>query len=1106
MSPHDNVEPEKQSRRSWFRSIRTRLIVFFTLGFVVVLVLVESAGIVGIPFTSYSGRRGEQKVEALRGLDLIADLKRERLYRWLEGRRDNAHVCATNDIVEENVAQLRDAADRFAAGARSDEKVWQRVREEGPFRKLVRFLRTIKRSYGVYDEIQIVDTATRRVLVSTDETPVGDDVSDQTYHVGPMWSHQPYVGPVILGGESSTPILHFIHMIHKREVGPEIIEEQEDEPIAILVMKVHTDDIIKHILHTGAGLGKSGEALLVDREGWILTSLKHRLPDGTVPRPLEHKITAQPAALAASGEEGIIDSLDYRGESVLAAYRHIRVTPESGWGLVVKRDQAELFAPLRADIAYTLVLGSIGALAFIGLTLILAGSLTRPIRSLSQTAEKVTAGDFSARGPVTTSDEVGLLTTTFNTMVDRVENWHTELRGQVQDRTRALESHARQQEIVAELGRFALQSDDLTDLMNEVAGRMAETLGVEYCEVLELLPDAQALLRAGVGWNEGLVGRATVPTEQDSQTGYTLLFEGPVIVEDLSTEDRFSGPPLLHDHGVVSGMSAIIQGPQRPWGVLGAHATRHKIFSKDDVNFLQAVANLLADAIARKHVEEELATSETNYHEVFNAANDMIVVHDKETGAVLDVNDTYCRVLGFTREEARQLVIGDFSLGEPPYTQEAGGRWVRKAVEEGPQLFEWVCKKKSGGPFWVEVNLKLAVIGGEDRVLAVVRDISERKLAEDALSKSERKYRVLFERTADATLVIDQNRFVDCNDAVVKLLRYRNKVDLLGTHPSELSPETQPDGRSSCEKADEMMAIAFKNGSHRFEWDHKRADGEVFPVEVLLTAVPSEDRRILHVVWRDITDRKRAEEEREDLIMKLEVQNAELERFTYTVSHDLKSPLITLKGYMGVLKEDLAAGDGERIEDDVTRMASAADKMARLLNELLELSRIGRVVKAPEDVALGEIAREAVELVGGRITQAAVRVEIAPDMPIIFGDRHRLVEVLQNLIENAVKWTAGRPDPRIEIGARKDNREIVCYVRDNGTGIDPRHHEKVFGLFEKLDPRSEGSGVGLALVKRIIEVQGGRIWVESKGVGQGSTLCFTLPQRTDSTQRGEIAK
>ena len=244
--------------------------------------------------------------------------------------------------------------------------------------------------------------------------------------------------------------------------------------------------------------------------------------------------------------------------------------------------------------------------------------------------------------------------------------------------------------------------------------------------------------------------------------------------------------------------------------------------------------------------------------------------------------------------------------------------------------------------------------------------------------------------------------------------------------------------------------------------------------------------------------RRMAEKEREILIAKLESTNAELDQFTHTVSHDLKSPLNTIKGFMCFLKEDLAAGDGKAVEAHLARMAGAAEKMAKLLDELLALAQAGQVANPAEEVSFETIAKEAAELVAGRIAEAGIQVEIAADMPIIFGDRTRLVEVVQNLVENAVKWTEGRPEPRIEIGARQDGDNTVCYVRDNGVGIDPRCLEKVFGLFEKLDPKSKGTGMGLALAKRIIGVHGGQIWAESEGPGQGSTFCFTLPQKADT--------
>jgi signal transduction histidine kinase len=151
------------------------------------------------------------------------------------------------------------------------------------------------------------------------------------------------------------------------------------------------------------------------------------------------------------------------------------------------------------------------------------------------------------------------------------------------------------------------------------------------------------------------------------------------------------------------------------------------------------------------------------------------------------------------------------------------------------------------------------------------------------------------------------------------------------------------------------------------------------------------------------------------------------------------------------------------------------------------------VVNPPVAVAIHDLAREAAALLVRPITERGVRVEIAPELPVVLGDRPRLLEVLQNLLDNAIKFLGEQPAPQVVVGVRHDGEETVCFVRDNGIGIEPRHQEKIFGLFERLDTTSDGTGIGLALVKRIIEVHGGRIWVESAGAGHGSTFCFTLP-------------
>jgi PAS domain S-box-containing protein len=286
----------------------------------------------------------------------------------------------------------------------------------------------------------------------------------------------------------------------------------------------------------------------------------------------------------------------------------------------------------------------------------------------------------------------------------------------------------------------------------------------------------------------------------------------------------------------------------------------------------------------------------------------------------------------------------------------------------------------------------------------------------------------------------------------------------------------------------------------------RRKDGTTFPVEYISTPLHEEGAlRGLVVTFRDMTERVHAEaalraardalEQRvAERTAALEARNAEIERFTYTVSHDLKSPLITIQGFLGLLEQDALRGDREQLRMDIAYIQTAATTMQRLLDELLALSQIGRVVQTPTVIPLGELAHEAVMLVGGQIAARGVQVHMAPDWPVVVGDRPRLLAVLQNLVDNAVKFLGTQPAPRIAIGVRHEAPEPVYYVQDNGMGIAPQDQEKIFGLFERLEAEGEGTGIGLALVKRIIEVHGGRIWVESAGQGCGSTFCFTLPQ------------
>ena len=290
-----------------------------------------------------------------------------------------------------------------------------------------------------------------------------------------------------------------------------------------------------------------------------------------------------------------------------------------------------------------------------------------------------------------------------------------------------LRARACQQAAVAHLGQRALAGIDLPALMDEAVSLVAGTLAAEYSKVLELLPDGSALLlRAGVGWKEGLIGRATVGAGTDSQAGYTLFSNEPVIVEDLYRETRFRGTPLLHDHGVVSGMSVIIGGRERPFGVLGAHTARRRMFTKDDVHFLQAIANVLAVAIERKQAEQALREMDELLRTVVTSAPIILWAVDRQ-GI-------------FTLSEGKGLD----ALGAKP--GRAVGRSIFEVYRDAPQLQENVRRALTGETFTTT-----AEVGGltfqsaysplRDRngqvvgAIGVATDITERKRAEEELRR-----------------------------------------------------------------------------------------------------------------------------------------------------------------------------------------------------------------------------------------------------------------------------------------------------------------------------------------------------------------------------------
>ncbi len=380
-----------------------------------------------------------------------------------------------------------------------------------------------------------------------------------------------------------------------------------------------------------------------------------------------------------------------------------------------------------------------------------------------------------------------------------------------------------------------------------------------------------------------------------------------------------------------------------------------------------------------------------------------------------------------------------------------------------------------------EINALVAAAGNLGTAI-------ERQQADDAQRASEEKFQNAFHHTYVSMAIsrTTTNTLLDVNDSFCKVTGY-SRDEAIGKRAGR-------DLKIWVNQADRnyiINALEHHGFIDEYRAEFRRKNGEI-GIGLLSAVSVTIAGEICHLfTFYDIS-------RIDQLLSELQAKNDELQNFTYTVSHDLKAPLVTISGFMGYLAQDAKNGDTEKVNKDILRISEAVVKMQRLLNELLELSRIGRIMNPPEVVPFAEIVNEALGLVEGRLEARQIQVKVEADLPSVYGDHTRLVEVIQNLVDNAAKFMGEQDNPVIEIGTDRSKGKPVFYVRDNGMGVEPGQHERVFGLFNKLNANTEGTGIGLALVKRIVEVHGGEIWLESEGIGKGSTFYFTLADHQEN--------
>ncbi|MBD1401210.1 PAS domain-containing sensor histidine kinase [Pelovirga terrestris] len=369
------------------------------------------------------------------------------------------------------------------------------------------------------------------------------------------------------------------------------------------------------------------------------------------------------------------------------------------------------------------------------------------------------------------------------------------------------------------------------------------------------------------------------------------------------------------------------------------------------------------------------------------------------------------------------------------------------------------------------------------------------KDAEAALKTSKAKLQenfemteLLLDSTAEGIYGIDRRGICTfCNSAALKLLGYRHREELVGHNIHDRIHHSHADGtRFPAEEC--TLLVRIDEQLHREEELLWCADGSIIPTEFWSYPMRRNGDTIGAVVtFLDISERKAQQ-------AALQSKNQEMENFVYSVSHDLKSPLVTIKSFLRMLQQDLQEQNQEQIDEDLRYINGAAERMDNLLAGLLQLSRIGRLEGQPHAVDVARLVAETLVSLSGLLQEKEIKVRVDDIPHQLYGDPMRLGQIWQNLIENAGKYVGDQPQPQIDIGVEEKNGVTTFFIRDNGIGIDQQHAQRIFALFAQLDPQSPGSGIGLPMVKKIVELYQGRVWFESEGKDQGSCFYFTLPK------------
>ena len=472
------------------------------------------------------------------------------------------------------------------------------------------------------------------------------------------------------------------------------------------------------------------------------------------------------------------------------------------------------------------------------------------------------------------------------------------------------------------------------------------------------------------------------------------------------------------------------------------------------------------------------------------ASDAMLIVG--AAGNIVYANPAAERLFGYDRDELAQLAIEQLipeRLRARHVVQRSAFGALPRERAMGNDL-DLCAQRKDGHEFLVDVSLSPLGTDVESLVLATVHDITRRKRAEAALRESEARLRAVVDTAVDAIITIDAGGIINAFNLAAERLFGYPAAEVTGRNVALLMPS--PDR----EAHDGYLQHYLHTGEKRIigigrEITAQRRDGTTFPADLAVSEFTLGDRRLFTGMVRDISVRKQAEARQAQLLQELEAANEDLKSFAYVVSHDLKAPLRGIGSLADWLVSDYSDKVDAQGQEYLTLMKSRVTRMDALIDGVLEYSRVGRIKENRVAVDLTVLVDQVIQML---VPPSGIMVTVDGPLPVVLAERTRLQQLFQNLIGNAIKHL-DKPQGEVHVACTDAGNRWKFSVTDNGPGIEPRHHERIFQLFQTLTPRDrkESTGVGLALVKKIVEMYGGRVWVESTP-GKGSTFYFTLPK------------